>query len=286
MNLDLLVDPLFRLPFVTGLLLAVALPAVGMYLRLRNEWVAALALAQMASAGALLAMGLGLPVVAGGMVAALGAALVKAFAARIGESGYAMIMLLGWAGAILLVANWPIAEQLGHALFDGQLYFTGAGNLWLAAATVAITAAVLAALSRRLLLARFFPDYFRARGHHERRYHVAFDLLAATVIAFGTTTIGVMAVFALIFVPAWLAYRWGRNWHTGMGIAVGFGALCHTIAFALALGLDQPYGPSCALVLIALGMFGAAVRSAISALHRTRSKRAESSLTNKEGAAP
>ena len=52
MNLDLLVDPLFRVPFLTGLLLAGLLPLIGMYLRLRGEWLAALAFAQMASAGA------------------------------------------------------------------------------------------------------------------------------------------------------------------------------------------------------------------------------------------
>ena len=39
MNLDLLVDPLFRVPFLTGLLLAGLLPLIGMYLRLRGEWL-------------------------------------------------------------------------------------------------------------------------------------------------------------------------------------------------------------------------------------------------------
>lgn len=268
MNFSLLADPLFRLPFLTGLTLALLLPAVGMYLRLRNEWVAALALAQMASAGALLAAGLGLPVVAGGLVAALGAAVVKTLAARTGESGYAMMMLVGWAAAILLVANWPIAEQLGHALFDGQLYFTGAGHLALALATLAVVAAGLAALAKALLLARFFPDFFRARGYHERRYHFLFDLLAAAATALATTSIGVMAAFALVFVPPWFAYLWGGSWRAGMVIAIAFGALGHCVAFALALGLDQPYGPLCALVLIVMGVTGAALCATRAALRR------------------
>ena len=37
MSLELLFDPLFRVPFATGLLLAALLPLIGMYLRLRNE---------------------------------------------------------------------------------------------------------------------------------------------------------------------------------------------------------------------------------------------------------
>ena len=87
MNLDLLVDPLFRVPFLTGLLLAGLLPLIGMYLRLRGEWLAALAFAQMASAGALLAMVLGWPMLAGGAIAALLASLAKGLAAAAGRRG-------------------------------------------------------------------------------------------------------------------------------------------------------------------------------------------------------
>ena len=78
MSLELLFDPLFRVPFATGLLLAALLPLIGMYLRLRNEWLAALAFAQMASAGALVAMVLGAPMLVGGVLAALLAALAPA----------------------------------------------------------------------------------------------------------------------------------------------------------------------------------------------------------------
>ena len=133
MSFDLLFDPLFRVPFFTGLLLAGLLPLVGMYLRLRDEWLAALAFAQMASAGALLAMVADWPMIAGGLLAAVVAALVKGVAARAGAGAYALMMLLAWGAGVLLVANHPLAEQAGHALFDGQLYFTGEGHLVAAA---------------------------------------------------------------------------------------------------------------------------------------------------------
>ena len=44
-------DPLFVTPFVTGLAYSVLLPIFGAYLRLRDEWLAALAFAQTAAAG-------------------------------------------------------------------------------------------------------------------------------------------------------------------------------------------------------------------------------------------
>ena len=52
MNTDLLFDPLFLQPFLTGLVFALLLPLYGAYLRLRGEWLAALSYAQMATAGA------------------------------------------------------------------------------------------------------------------------------------------------------------------------------------------------------------------------------------------
>ncbi len=70
-------DPMFAMPFFTGLVFAVLLPLFGAYLRLRDEWLAALAFAQTAAAGALLAMLGGVPLLLGGLAAATGAAGLK-----------------------------------------------------------------------------------------------------------------------------------------------------------------------------------------------------------------
>ena len=96
MSFELLFDPLFRVPFATGLLLAAILPLIGMYLRLRNEWLAALAFAQMASAGALLAMVLDWPMIVGGVLAALLAALA--------EHVFPVLLLLGLATRLSALA--------------------------------------------------------------------------------------------------------------------------------------------------------------------------------------
>ena len=46
MTLAQVFDPLFRVPLANGLLLALVLPLLGAYVRLRNEWLAALGRAQ------------------------------------------------------------------------------------------------------------------------------------------------------------------------------------------------------------------------------------------------
>jgi len=250
MSFELLFDPLFRVPFVTGLLLAGLLPLIGMYLRLRNEWLAALAFAQMASAGALVAMVTGWPMVLGGLLASVLAALAKGALARAGASAYALMLLLAWGGGVLLVANHPLAEQAGHALFDGQLYFTGDAHLIAAAVACAAVLPLLGWLSRPLLLARFFPEFYRARGRDERPRLMLFDLAAGLAVALATVSLGVMAAFALVFVPPLLAYRLGRSWRSGLIVAALTGMGGYSLAFALALGFDQPFGPLCALILV------------------------------------
>ena len=252
MSLDLLFDPLFRVPFFTGLLLAGLLPLVGMYLRLRDEWLAALAFAQMASAGALLAMVTDWPMIGGGLLAAVLAALVKGVAARAGAGAYALMMLLAWGFGVLLVANHPLAEQAGHALFDGQLYFTGEGHLLAAVAAVTVVVPLLAWLSRPLLLARFFPEFYRARGRSERPRLMLFDLLASLAVALATVSLGVMAAFALVFVPPLLACRFGRGWRSGLALSAVVGMAAYCVAFAVSLGLDQPFGPVCAVLFVVL----------------------------------
>ena len=255
--MNLLLDPLFRLPFFTGLLFAVLLPLLGMYLRLRGEWLAALAFAQMASAGTLLAAMAGLPPQAGGLAAAfLGAGLKNLAPAGRGDGSYALMLLTGWGVGVLVVANVPVAEQMGHALFDGQLYFTGWSQLVAALAYLAFALAGLKVLSRPLLLARYFPDFQRARGRAEWRYHLAFDLLIAGALSLATASIGVMAAFAFVFVPPLVAWHHGRGWGRSLLWAASLGALCHGIAFVAALMLDQPYGPMAALLLVATGLLG------------------------------
>ena len=65
--LTLVFDPIFLQPFLTGLAFAILLPLLGAYLRLRDEWLAALAFAQTAAAGSLLALLAGLPLMLGGL---------------------------------------------------------------------------------------------------------------------------------------------------------------------------------------------------------------------------
>jgi zinc transport system permease protein len=249
-------NDLFLVPFLSGLCLALLLPVLGCFLRLRDEWLAALAYAHVAAAGALLALVAGLAPMLGGIgAAALVGAGKRFFPKRLaGGAAFVLLLLAGWATAVLLTANQPLAERLGNALFDGQLYFSDSSNFYLLLLWSLFALPVLFHLSSQLLLARIYPDYFHARHLPVWPVLSGFDLLAALSLALATTTLGVMSSFALVFVPPWIVFSRARTWRSGIFLAALIGLLGYSAAFALALGFDQPFGPVLALLLVMVGL--------------------------------
>ena len=241
--LEAFTDPLFRLPLANGLLVALVLPLLGNLLRLREEWLAALGLAHLSAAGTLAGMGLNLPSVVGGPLAAAGGALAKALAGARGNTAYAVMILLGWSATLVLAANTALGESLAHALVDGQLYFSGWPELIGLAALAAVTLATLRPLMARLIRAHFFPEHERANRLPAWRWHLGFDVLVAAGMALGTATVGLMGAFALAFLPAWAAFARAGSWRAGLAWSVGLGVAGYAGAFAAAMAGDQPFGP-------------------------------------------
>lgn len=254
MDIELLFDPLFRLPFVTGLLLAITLPLLGALLRLRDEWLAALGLAHLAAATGLAGLALHIPVVVGGILGAVFGALGKSVSRSQGNSAYAFMILIGWSLTLLIAANTVLGSAMGHALVDGQLYFAGGMQLAAVVGLLLASAAGLPWLMPRLLRARFFPRNETANRLPAWRWHLGFDLLVALGMAVGVGTIGLMGAFALVFLPPWMAFRVAPSWRSTLSFSAGLAALGYLVAFVLALTIDQPFGPVLVAVLLMLAM--------------------------------
>jgi zinc transport system permease protein len=257
MKFDTLFDPLFLLPFVNGALLSLLLPMLGVYTRLREEWLASLGVAQTAAAGVAIGSLISNAVTVGALAGAAVAGLLKRLAGRSGNDLYAVLILIGWSAALLAAANTTRGEDLARALIEGQLYFTSRWHL------VALVFAFLAAgvlipwLSPRLLLGRFFPSHFLANGVTHPRHELVFDMLLAGCLTLASMTVGVMAAFGLVFVPAWVAFRFAGSWRSTLALSSGLGLISYVVSYAAALVLDQPYGP----VLVAVLLLVAATRA-------------------------
>jgi zinc/manganese transport system permease protein len=252
MHADALFDPLFRLPFLTGLLVVTLLTLVGCYIRVRDEWLAALGFAQVSAAGALLAALAHFPPMAGALTVAACAAVIKGRLAKAGNDNFALMVLVGWSAALLVAKNVTRGEDLEHAFVDGQLYFSGPEH-FRSALYVGLGAVLLLPwLSQRLLAARFFPDTFAANRVSGWRYHLLFDLLAAAALAVAATVLGVMATFAFVFVPSWHAFQRTHGWRRALGSSLSLSLGAYVLGFALAITTDQPFGPTAVATLLGL----------------------------------
>jgi zinc transport system permease protein len=262
MGLDLFFDPLFRIPLLVGLLVALLLPLLGALLRLQDEWLAALGLAHLAAASALAGLAVQVPAVLGGPIGAAAGAAIKALWGGRGNTAYAFMILAGWGTTLLIANNTALGSAMGHALVDGQLYFAGAVQLGSAAVLIALAALGLPWLMPRLIHARFFPRHEQANRLPAWHWRLGFDLLVALGMAVGTGTLGLMGAFALVLVPPWIAFRLARSWRWTLILSVGLGVVAYLLAFGVALGLDQPFGPILVAVLVGAGGLGAVARRA------------------------
>ena len=249
-DLSRVFDPIFLAPFLNGLLLALLLPVLGAYVRMREEWLSSLGVAQVAGAGVVLGAVVGYPGLPAALAAAAFAVAAKTIVGRAGNDNYGMMILAGWTLSLLAAANAAHGGELARAVSEGQLYFSNARRAAELGGIVLVAAAALPWLSPRLLLGRLFPDHFRANARPAWRHELAFDLLAASALALASTTIGVMAAFALVFVPPWVAFRRARGWRRSLLWSAGFGVASYLVAFAAAIMLDQPFGPVLVAVLL------------------------------------
>jgi zinc transport system permease protein len=260
MSIDLLFDPLFRTPFLVGLVMSVLLPLLGNLLRIRDEWLAALGLAYLAGATGLVGLAFGIPTVLGAPLGALAGAAIKAFVRSHGNTIYAMMVLAGWCSTMLVAANSPLGDVMGHALIDGQLYFAGGVHLAVTAALGVIALATLPLVSAPLIRACLLPRLELANRLPAWRWHLSFDALVALGMAVGAGTLGLMAAFAMAFVPPLVAFRAARNWRRCQWLSIMVGVATYVLAFVLALVFDQPFGPALVAVLTVAAILSLAVR--------------------------
>lgn len=252
MSLALAWDPLFRLPMVTGLILAVALPLLGGGLRLREQWFSGLGVAQMAAAGGVAGAVLHAPVMLFALLGGVLAGAARALTGKTRNEHYAVMLLTGWAAVILLSQYGHDASMAAAHLLHGQLYFSALPHLLAAIALLLVILASGRWLGRRLLMARLFPDHFRANRIPAWPHELGFEGLVLAAVVLGISTMGVMATFAVLLLPPWVAFRLVRGWHRALAASAVLGLLAYLLGFMLALALDWPFGPTLVLALLLL----------------------------------
>ena len=251
MNWSLVWDPLFRLPFGTGLLLALSLPLVGAVLRLREQWLSSLGVAQMAAAGGVAASLLHWPIIPAAALAAVAAGIVRATLGTARNEHYAVMLVAGWAIVLLLAMFGHHASTTAEALLNGQLYFASLPQLLAAAGLLACVLGIGRWLTPRLLLERLFPDHFAANLQPTWPHEILFEATLIAAVVLGILTMGVMATFAMMFIPPWVSFRLARGWPATLLLAATIGVSAFVAGFVVAVAADLPFGPALVAALLA-----------------------------------
>jgi zinc/manganese transport system permease protein len=250
--IDLLTSPLLLPPLMTGLILAPLLAILGTWLRLRGEWLSALAWSQIAAAAGVAAAILQWPMMLTALMTTAIAAQLKALWSAQGSDAIPLLFLLGWGVALLLAANSSHGEMVGRAVIEGQLYFATPATMALSIAVALLALPLLSLLEPRLLLTRFYPDHFVANRRRAWPHEIGFSLIAVVIITLATLAMGVMAAFALIFIPPWIAFHLAVGWRQVVIWSSALALAAYLLAFTLALLFDQPFAPIMVLSLLLL----------------------------------
>ena len=249
--LEILFDPLFRMPFVTGLALAIALSLTGAWLRMRNEWLVALGLSQAAAAGGMGAVALGLPVLAGAFGVTGLAMGVLLLLPRVSNSNYGLLILAGWAGTLLLGHNTDQGTVISETLLRGDLYYARAAHAGAALLLAMAVVGPMPWLSRRLLTERFFPDYYTGNRIPAWPHRTLFAVVVVACTVLGTDAMGVFPAFALFFFPSWAGFVIVDGWARSLAVTVVIALVGYLGSFVAAIAFDQPFGP-CLVAALAL----------------------------------
>lgn len=249
MDVEMLTE-LFQVPFLTGLALTLVITLIGAWLRLRDEWLAALGLPHIAAAGGVLGTLINWPVTLAATVTTAAATGFKLIAEKNSNHHFALMLILGWGGALLLAANTYQGEMISEGLLRGQIYFSTTGHFLGAMGLLAVTVVSFPWLNRRLLTARFFPDHHSANGMSRLPHEGLFAVVLVASVVLGTQALGALPAFALFVIPPWVAFGLASGWKQGLWLSALIGVTAYVTAFILAIALDQPFGPALTLLLV------------------------------------
>lgn len=243
-----------------GGLLAVAAPAVGVFLVLRRLSPIADTLAHVALAGVGAGVLLGISPALGALVftlvGALGVERLRSSGQLFGEAALALFLAGGLAVALILLsfARGFNADLLGY-LFGAVTAVRPDDLAWIAALSLTVAGSV-ALFYKDLFVLTFDEEAARVQGVPVDTLNLLLAVLVAVTVVVGMRVVGVLLTSALLVIPALTAMRVARSFQATLALAVGFAVASVLVGLVGSFYLDL--APSGAVVLVSLMFFAAA----------------------------
>jgi len=253
--IDLLLEPLgydfFVRALVASALVGVACAVVGSFVVLKGMSFIGDAVSHAAFPGIVAAYLLGLPIIIGGAVAAIGTALgIGALTRRSGLRADSIIGVL-FAGmfalGVALFSSIPnYVGDLFAFLFGDVLGISVPDMVALCVLVIALLL-VIRALWKELLFATFDPLGAGAAGLPVRRLDDLLLILIAVTIVISLQAVGIVLVVAMITTPAATAQLLVKRFGQMIGVAALIGVTAAVAGLYLSYALDLASGASIVL---------------------------------------
>ncbi len=253
--IDFLLAPLeyefFVRALVASALVGVACAVVGAFVVLKGMSFVGDAVSHSAFPGVVLAYLLGLPIILGGAVAAIGTALgIGALTRRSGLRADAVIGVL-FAGmfalGVALFSSIPnYVGDLFHFLFGDVLGISFADLISLAV-LASLLLLIVWALWKELLFATFDPLGAGAAGLPVRRLDDLLLILIAVTIVVSLQAVGIVLVVAMITTPAATAQLLVKRFDQMIALAALIGVTSSLVGLYVSYALDIASGASIVL---------------------------------------
>ena len=253
--IDFLLAPLeyefFVRALVASALVGVACAVVGAFVVLKGMSFVGDAVSHSAFPGVVLAYLLGLPIILGGAVAAIGTALgIGALTRRSGLRADAVIGVL-FAGmfalGVALFSSIPnYVGDLFHFLFGDVLGISFADLISLAA-LASLLLLIVWVLWKELLFATFDPLGAGAAGLPVRRLDDLLLILIAVTIVVSLQAVGIVLVVAMITTPAATAQLLVKRFGQMIALAALIGVTSSLVGLYVSYALDIASGASIVL---------------------------------------
>lgn len=278
-----LVDP-FAEPFmqraaVELVLLGALAGVVGVHVVLRRLAFVTDTLTHTVFPGVVIAFLLGLPVLAGALVAGVLSALLLSglgTSRRVAPDAALAILLTSFfsLGIVLVSRTSGYTSDLTRFLF-GTVLAVDRGQIVSTAVLAVLVLGALAALHKELLLAAFDPEGASAMGYRTLALDVVLNVLVALTVVAAVRAVGTVLVIALLVVPAataqLLSGRFAVMTVLSCALAVGGGLVGLLASYEASVSHDLRLAPGASVVLALVLMFGAvALGSALARRLRRR----------------
>ncbi|MFM8404003.1 MAG: metal ABC transporter permease [Candidatus Limnocylindrus sp.] len=259
--IDLFLEPLgydfFVRALVASALVGVACAVVGSFVVLKGMSFIGDAVSHAAFPGIVIAYMLGLPIIIGGAVAAIGTALgIGTLTRRSGLRADSIIGVL-FAGmfalGVALFSSIPnYVGDLFAFLFGDVLGISVSDMIALSVLVIALLL-VIRALWKELLFATFDPLGAGAAGLPVRRLDDLLLILIAVTIVISLQAVGIVLVVAMITTPAATAQLLVKRFSQMIGVAALIGVTAAVAGLYLSYALDLASGA--AIVLFETTLF-------------------------------